>query len=179
MSDMDSDGMFHFLFVFLLLAACIARGLHWYAARSLPHRLTRNPDHGLALFATVVMLGQALVLLTLSSVMQPGTMEMFSIPLPLPLRWIGSIAGIAGIGLFFWQQATLVGDMLRPRRLLAHPEYVAVGLLLAGTVLLTANWMLSALGILFLAGMLSSPTPLLPAEHRSVSQKILSALRVR
>jgi protein-S-isoprenylcysteine O-methyltransferase Ste14 len=150
---MDSQQPFRIvlLTIFVLMLAIV--GYHrWQAAQS-GERISRR-DEGLLLAVTLRLAGLCLWVASALYLINPDWVEWARLPFPSWLRWIGVVFGGLFIGLIYWtltnlgknltdtvmtrSSATLVAT--GPYRLVRHPFYVSVGLLLFAVTLLTANW---------------------------------------
>jgi protein-S-isoprenylcysteine O-methyltransferase Ste14 len=109
-------------------------------------------------------LGLALWIATLAYLLQPQWMQWSQWPLPALLRWLGLPIALLGDLMLYGSlsylgknltdtvavrpQATLVTG--GPYRYVRHPFYVAVTVIFAGFVLLTANWLIGLFGLLIM-----------------------------
>jgi protein-S-isoprenylcysteine O-methyltransferase Ste14 len=106
-------------------------------------------------YAVVRAIGSlSLIAFLVLYVINPSWMGIFSVPIPVWLRWAGVALGIVSFALYAWSQATLgkawsphlqmreehglvtTGPYARIR----HPIYLALLVFLTGIALNTANW---------------------------------------
>ena len=107
-------------------------------------------------------MGLALWLSVLLYLVYPAALARFSLPLPLPLRWLGAGLMAAAVPLVYWVFSSLGRNvtptvMTRrehtlvthgPYRRVRHPLYSSAYLFLAGLVLLSGNLWLAGVVVL-------------------------------
>lgn len=135
-------------------------GYHRIQAARSRERISRRGE-GAALFLAIRGSGVLLMLATLAYLLEPAWMEWSSWPLPDWLRWCGVLVAVPTIWFLYWTLSTLGGNLTDtvftranhtlvtsgPYRWVRHPFYVALLLLVSAAFLLTANWLIGALGL--------------------------------
>jgi protein-S-isoprenylcysteine O-methyltransferase Ste14 len=134
------------------------------------HRLRANTgepldrrQEGWFILATLRPAGFLFMFTLLAYAIDPANVAWASVPLPRAVRWIGVALYLASAGMFLWtlrnlgtnitdtvvtrRSHTLV--MSGPYRWVRHPFYVSVALLMAGSTLAAANWLLALASALF------------------------------
>ena len=147
------------LAIFSLTVAIV--GYHRFQAAKSGDRITRK-DEGILLAVSLRFAGLCLWVATLAYLIDPAWMEWARLPIPNGLRWLGAAFGALFIGLIYWTlthlgknltdtvmtraRATLVTT--GPYRLVRHPFYVSVGLVILAVTLLAANGFVGVCGLL-------------------------------
>lgn len=118
-------------------------------------------QEGIFILATLRPLGAVFWLATFAWMINPRWMRWSSVPLPMPLRWIGVAGVFAGAVLLVWTFRSLGRNLTDtvvtrsahslvvhgPYRWIRHPLYSSAALLIAALALIAANWFLLGLGI--------------------------------
>jgi protein-S-isoprenylcysteine O-methyltransferase Ste14 len=168
---METEITFRILFWIQLGILLVIRGVSAFRVRQAGERLT--PDkaavqrEGAATYAFRIAAFLILVAFLVSYAIYPAWMADLSILLPVWLRWVGFILGLAGLGLLAWSQAELgrqwsTNLQLRqdhrlvtsgPYATIRHPLYTSMLIFEIGFALLTANWIFVAFAGLVTAGL--------------------------
>lgn len=138
-------------------------GYHRFQAAQSGERISRR-DEGILLAISLRFAGLCLWVGTVAYLIDPAWMEWAQLPLPTWLRWLGGACAALFVGLVYWTltnlgknltdtvmtraQATLVTS--GPYRLVRHPFYVSVALLIVAVTLLAANAFIGVCGLLVL-----------------------------
>ncbi len=152
---METENIFRVVLPILILAFVTHR---WYYAskhKETTESTVKKRKEGLAsnLAGLIALIGLAS---TLTYIIQPNWVSWASLPLPVWLRWSGLGFALAGFALLQWSQNTLGENwsdnprMIKgqglvtngPYRIIRHPIYAAVYLILGSTFLLSANWLI-------------------------------------
>jgi protein-S-isoprenylcysteine O-methyltransferase Ste14 len=152
---MEIEPIFRILLPVLIVTFVLHRG--YYAKyHSKPEDATvKKRKEGLA-SNIAGLIGLVGLTATIAYIIQPNWVSWASLPLPLWLRWSGLGFALAGFALLQWSQNTLGENwsdnprMIKgqglitsgPYRLIRHPIYAAVYLILGSTFLLSANWLI-------------------------------------
>lgn len=129
-------------------------------------------QEGLLIGVTLRVGGLVLWLSTIAYLVAPSVIQFANIPIPRPIRWIGVVTAVIGLGWMRWtlaslgsnltdtvetrHNATLVTD--GPYRWVRHPYYVAAAILILATTLITTNLLIGLSGFVVLV-MLAIRTP--------------------
>lgn len=158
---MISEDHFRIALLTIFSLTVVIVGYHRLQAAKSGDRIVRK-DEGLLLAVSLRFAGLCLWVATLAYLINSDWMEWARLPIPDWLRWLGVAFGALFIGLIYWTlinlgknltdtvmtraNATLVTT--GPYRLVRHPFYVSVGLLIFAVTLLTANWFIGLGGLL-------------------------------
>lgn len=125
------------------------------------------------LFALVLRFtGLCLWIATLAYLISPASVRWAAFPLPVAVRWIGVVLGIACSLLMYWTLSSLGKNLTDtvvtrtgatlvthgPYRWVRHPFYVTAALLMASVTMLTANWLIGLTSLIVLT-LLAVRTP--------------------
>lgn len=152
---METETIFRMILPLLIIAFVAHRGYYASKHKETTESTVKKRKEGLAstLAGVVGLIGLGA---TLAYIIQPDWISWASLPLPLWLRWPGLAFALAGFALLQWSQNTLGENwsdnprMIKgqglvtsgPYRLIRHPIYAAVYLILGSTFLLSANWLI-------------------------------------
>ncbi len=157
---MPSEDPFRIAVLTIFVVTVAVVGYHrWQAAQS-GERISRN-DEGLLLAVSLRFAGLLLWVSTLAYLINPAWMEFARLPIPDGLRWLGAGCGVLFIGLIYWTLSNLGKNLTDtvvtrananlvttgPYRLVRHPFYVSVALVMLAVLLLTANWFIGIAGL--------------------------------
>jgi protein-S-isoprenylcysteine O-methyltransferase Ste14 len=163
---MISEPLFRILFWILILGVLIMRIVFTLTVRLAGERIM--PDRaavkreGVATFLVRVVGGFLVFGMLIAFAVQPAWLTALSIPLPVFLRWLGFLLGLAGLAVWIWAQIALGKDwspqlQLREKHRLIttglyarmrHPLYAGMIVWMSGLALLSANWIIVGLGVL-------------------------------
>ena len=151
----------------------LALGMAVFLPVGLYHRIrslaTREPldrrQEGLFLLFTLRPFALAAMGGLVVFILNPGWMEWSSIPLPIPLRWVGVAIGVPTLGLGIWTFRTIGTNITDtvvtrrahtlvtkgPYRFVRHPLYSTAALGFLANALTTANWFIAITGTVALA----------------------------
>ncbi|KQC03538.1 MAG: hypothetical protein APR53_04925 [Methanoculleus sp. SDB] len=151
------ESVYKYALLGLLVLFFLVRGPYVYRSRIRKTAVKRSTpvDRMLMLLATVGMVGLPLVY-SLTAFLDP-----FSIALPDSVRLAGAAVYLAALALMVMVLRELGGDWSMqvelkdnhrlvtsgPYRYVRHPMYTAFTLMMAGQLLLSANWLLGFFGI--------------------------------
>jgi protein-S-isoprenylcysteine O-methyltransferase Ste14 len=130
-------------------------------AQSTGESLDRKQE-GWFILITLRLAGLSTLLGVMAYLIRPDSMAWSSLPLPYWLRWTGLGLFVLGDLLLTWTLMSLGKNLTDtvvtrrehtlvvtgPYRWVRHPFYDCVGLIIAGSALLTANWFVAAAGTL-------------------------------
>lgn len=152
---MERETVFRILLSALIFAFVAHRGYYASKHKERAESTVKKRKEGLA--STLAgMAGLIGLAATLAYIIQPDWVSWASPPLPLWLRWSGLGFALAGFTLLQWSQNTLGENWsdnprmikgqglvtIGPYRLIRHPIYAAVYLILGSTFFLSANWLI-------------------------------------
>lgn len=157
---MSVEGPFRIaLWVILGVTMSVAVHHRRQAARS-GERISRR-DEGWWIAVPLRLGGVSLWLATFAYLLDFDWWSSTQLPLPAWLRWCGAALGMVGCALMYWTltnlgknltdtvvtraDATLVTS--GPYHYVRHPFYVAAAVLMTGTALLSADWLIGACGL--------------------------------
>jgi protein-S-isoprenylcysteine O-methyltransferase Ste14 len=154
---------------FVLTVAIV--GYHRFQAAKSGDRITRK-DEGILLAVSLRLAGACLWIATLAYLIDPAWMQWAQLPIPTWLRWSGAVFGVLFIGLIYWTLTNLGKNLTDtvmtrakatlittgPYRIVRHPFYVSVALLILAVTLLAANWFIGLAGLLVIV-LLVARTP--------------------
>jgi protein-S-isoprenylcysteine O-methyltransferase Ste14 len=159
-SPMASEAPFRVALLSIFgLTVAIVGYWRWQAATS-GERISRK-DEGILLGVSLRLAGLGLWVATLAYLIDPESVGWAQLPIPTGARWLGGALGGLFIGLISWTLANLGKNLTDtvvtrtgatlitsgPYRLVRHPFYVSVGLLILAVTLLTANWFIGLSGL--------------------------------
>ena len=152
---METETIFRIALPILILAFVAHRGYYASKHKETAESTLKKRKEGLAssLAGLVGLIGLAA---TLAYIIHPAWVAWASLPLPIWLRVSGLAFALAGFALLQWSQNTLGENwsdnprMIKgqglitsgPYRLIRHPIYAAVFLILGSTFFLSANWLI-------------------------------------
>lgn len=157
---MNSDAVFHFMFSLLFGTVVLLRAVsHQQAGTFRANVLPRTERKLTALLRGVF--GIPFLLAICVYIVVPRWMQWAAVPLPDVLRWVGLALGWLAVALLAWIHHALGSNfsptlrirtahqlVLRgPYRWVRHPMYSAMFLLHTAYFLISANWLIGALGI--------------------------------
>ena len=152
---MENELTFRIVFLALLTAFVVHRG--YYTKKNNRHEDSTLKKREEGLVGRVAgLLGMIGFIGAIAFVVNPGWLAWTSIPLPVPLRWVGVAVALVGFALLQWAQNTLgknwsdtprmmEGQQLvtgGPYQWIRHPIYSAFLLILGATFLVSANWLI-------------------------------------
>jgi protein-S-isoprenylcysteine O-methyltransferase Ste14 len=152
---MQTETIFRILLPVLIFTFVAHRGYYASKHKETAESTVKKRKEGLA-SNIAGLIGLVGLTSTLAYIIQPNWVSWASLPLPLWLRWSGLGFALAGFALLQWSQNTLGENwsdnprMIKgqglitsgPYRLIRHPIYAAVYLILGPTFLLSANWLI-------------------------------------
>jgi protein-S-isoprenylcysteine O-methyltransferase Ste14 len=169
---MDSDQLFHLIFVVSLLGVMAFRVSQHFVGQTRHDRLiTREEGYPVGVLRLVFAV--PCMVLILVYLARPDVLSWAAVPLPDGLRWAGAVLVVAGGGLLAWVHAALgrnFSGTIRirpdhtlvtagPYRWVRHPMYTAFCLLFAGCFLLTANWFVGLVPLALILFIMAYRTP--------------------
>lgn len=157
---MDPETPFRIATTAIFGLSIAVAGYHRVRAARSREAISRRAE-GMALFLAIRGCGVLLMLVTVAYLVRPASMQWASWPLPDWLRWCGVLIGVPTIWLLYSTLSTLGGNLTDtvvtranhtlvttgPYRWVRHPYYVVLLLLVFATFLLTANWLIGAVGL--------------------------------
>lgn len=157
---MSSEDPFRIALLTIFSLTVVIVGYHRFQAAKSGDRITRR-DEGVLLAVSLRFAGLCLWVGTLAYLIDPAWIEWAQLPIPAWLRWLGGACGALFIGLIYWTLTNLGKNltdtvMVRaratlvttgPYRLVRHPFYVSVGLLILSVTLLSANAFIGLCGL--------------------------------
>jgi protein-S-isoprenylcysteine O-methyltransferase Ste14 len=160
---MSSESQLRIAMMTMLVVTAAVGAYHRFQAAKSGERISRK-DEGRLFAVSLRLAGLSLWLGTFAYLVDPRWMAWAQLPLPIWMRWLGTVFGVLGCGLMYWTLTNLGKNltdtvMVRahatlvttgPYRWVRHPFYVTVALLTPAATLLAANWFigLSALAVL-------------------------------
>lgn len=168
---MSSEDYFRVALGMVILSTVLVTGFHRYQAAKSGEKISRKEEG--YLFAVVLRLaGLMLFVVTIAYLISPSSIQFAMIAIPIPVRWIGAIAGLFSSVLMYWTLSSLGRNLTDtvvtradatlvthgPYRWVRHPFYVTTALVMVSVTLLTAN-LLIGLGCLVVLAMLAIRTP--------------------
>jgi protein-S-isoprenylcysteine O-methyltransferase Ste14 len=152
---MNADGTFRLILIVGAVIVVPIAIYHRLKAHSTGERLDRWKEGPFILF-TLRPIGIAVMAGLITYMVNPARMAWSSMPLPIWVRWMGVVLGVAGGTLIVWAFRSLgknLTDTVVTRRehtlvttgpysYVRHPFYVAVALSMLGNALAAANWFL-------------------------------------
>jgi protein-S-isoprenylcysteine O-methyltransferase Ste14 len=168
---MSTESYFRAVLGIVIFLTVLVTGFHRFKAAQSGERISRKEEG--YLFAFVLrMVGLLLFVTTFAYLTVPASVQWAMIEIPLPVRWIGAIAGLFSSVLMYWTLSSLGKNLTDtvvtradatlvthgPYRWVRHPFYVTTALVMFSVTLLTANWLIG-LGCLVVLAMLAVRTP--------------------
>jgi protein-S-isoprenylcysteine O-methyltransferase Ste14 len=155
---MSDDHIFRFVLIGGFVAV-LPVGLYHRSKAATSEKLDRHLE-GIFLLVSIRLLGFVCGLGFLAFMIDPTWMQWSAVPLPAWLRWAGAAVGVLAALLLTWtfrdlgknitdtvvtrKEHSLV--MIGPYRWVRHPFYVAGGLAVLASSLVTANWFIFTIG---------------------------------
>lgn len=163
---MDSEFLFRIVLAVKSVAYIVPRFYYRrQAARANPAGETelRNVSESKLRLALMAVSGLGANLLTLLWIVNPAWLSWSRLPLPDWLRWVGIVAGVVAVWLGYLSHRTLgtnyTATLKRMEgqrfvvqgiyRWMRHPMYTSFFAVLAADCLLTANWLIGLLGVIY------------------------------
>ena len=168
---MSTESYFRTVLGVVIFLTVLVTGIHRYKAAQSGEQISRKEEG--YLFAIVLrMAGLLLFVTTFAYLAVPASVQWAMIEIPIPVRWIGAIAGLFSSVLMYWTLSSLGMNLTDtvvtradatlvthgPYRWVRHPFYVTTALVMLSVTLLTANWLIG-LGCLVVLAMLAVRTP--------------------
>ena len=168
---MSAESVFHVAFWILFAGVLAMRGYFSVQVRRAGERVMPNGEaitrEGRGLFAVRVLMFFILLAWLVLYAVNPGWMELLSIPFPGWLRWVGFALGLVSLGFWAWTQRALGKEwspqlQLRkqhhlvttgPYGRIRHPLYAAMVGYGTGLALVSANWVFVVFAVLAIAGL--------------------------
>src|SRR5262245_58576977 len=152
---MNDDDIFRLTLLVGLIAVLPVAVYHRVRAHGSGEKLDRRQE-GLFLLLSIRLLGVAGIAGLLVFLIDPSWIAWSSVPLPVPLRWLGVGLGIVAATLLIWTFRNLGKNLTDtvvtrkdhtlvttgPYRWVRHPFYVSFALAVLANSLVTANWFL-------------------------------------
>lgn len=160
---MSDEQIFRLLLIGGLMGICPIGVYHRFQSAT-GERLDRRQE-GIFILATLRPIGVAGMLGLLTYAIDPAWMSWSQVSLPISLRWLGVGLGLIAGLLLIWALRSLGPNLTDtvvtraehtlvttgPYGWVRHPFYVATGLAIAASSLLTASWFLALTGGLAMA----------------------------
>jgi protein-S-isoprenylcysteine O-methyltransferase Ste14 len=183
---MPAEAPFRLALLALFAVTVLVVGYHRLQAAKSGERIVRR-DEGVMLAVTLRLAGLCLWLATVAYLVNPAWMAWAQWPLPSWLRWIGAGAGLFFVVLIYWTLTNLGKNLTDtvmtraaatlvtsgPYRLVRHPFYVCVGLLMVAVTLLSANGLIGFSGLLVMILLVVRT----PKEEQKLIEKFGDAYR--
>jgi protein-S-isoprenylcysteine O-methyltransferase Ste14 len=156
---MNTEETFRSVLIVICLIVFPIALYHRLRSQATREKLDRMQE-GWFILATLRPAGLAFLVGLIAYMRDPRSMSWSSMSLPVALRWTGLVLCAAAAGWLTWTLRHLGKNLTDtvvtrrhhtlvttgPYRWVRHPFYDAVGLLVAGTSLLAANWFLVTAG---------------------------------
>ena len=168
---MSTESYFRAMLGLVIFLTVLVTGIHRYKAAQSGEQISRKEEG--YLFAIVLrMAGLLLFVTTFAYLTVPASVQWAMFEIPIPVRWIGAIAGLFSSVLMYWTLSSLGKNLTDtvvtrtdatlvthgPYRWVRHPFYVTTALVMISVTLLTANWLIG-FGCLVVLAMLAVRTP--------------------
>ena len=168
---MSTESYFRAMLGLVIFLTVLVTGIHRYKAAQSGEQISRKEEG--YLFAIVLrMAGLLLFVTTFAYLAVPASVQWAMFEIPIPVRWIGAIAGLFSSVLMYWTLSSLGKNLTDtvvtrtdatlvthgPYRWVRHPFYVTTALVMISVTLLTANWLIG-FGCLVVLAMLAVRTP--------------------
>ena len=103
---MSSEDYFRVALGMVILSTVLVTGFHRYQAAKSGEKISRKEEG--YLFAVVLRLaGLMLFVVTIAYLISPSSIQFAMIAIPIPVRWIGAIAGLFSSVLMYWTLSSL------------------------------------------------------------------------
>ena len=155
----SDEGTFRIAMAALLTGAVIVAGYHRIRSQVKGGSFSRK-DEPSWIFVPLRLCGLGMFTVMGLCFARPGWFEWAFMPLPPVVRWIGLAVGVLGVGLVGWTLHNLGTNLTDtvgtrtdhtlitrgPYRYIRHPFYASTFLLVVSMTLLTACWLMIAIG---------------------------------
>lgn len=157
---MDVETPFRVAAAAVFVASMATAAYHRFQAGRSGEKVSRR-DEGRTLFLAIRLGGLALLAVMLLYLVRPDWLGWAQAPLPAPVRWAGAALGLFSVWLLGRTLKALGKNLTDtvatranhtlvvrgPYRWVRHPFYAAMLLLVGAVTLLSANWLLGAIGL--------------------------------
>lgn len=158
---MFPDAFFRLALLLILLCAIPWAGYHRFRAERAGGPISRAAE-GRTIFALLRLSGLGAWGIVIAYMINPRSVAFASMPLAMPLRWVGLAivaAGFVWLGWMFRALGLNVTDTVAarpngtlvttgPYRYVRHPMYVGLIPIIGGLALVTTNWIVAVCGII-------------------------------